>query len=338
MMSTIRGGDGARFFFRLLGVSSALAFMLLLRAAPVLGFSAERATFSIRVKGETIPYRVFALSVMPGQRLTIESAHASAGGLLVSSEQAAWRLRAGKWLWQAPEGPGLHVVEVREATSGDAIVLNVFVVVPATAVRNESLNGQRIGTYPATPFRNLAVYRQPTGFVEVTEANLGTRLSPHFTLDQFLCKQAGGFPKYLVLRERLLLKLEVLLELVNSKGYAAESFSVLSGFRTPFYNKAIGNVANSRHQWGGAADVFIDESPRDGMMDDLDKNGRVDVNDARLLYRLFEGVSGRPEHREFTGGLGVYGKTSNHGPFVHVDARGYRARWGELAPVAAVTE
>ena len=57
------------------------------------------------------------------------------------------------------------------------------------------------------------------------------RLSPHFTLGQFVCKQAGGYPKYVVLRERLLLKLERLLEAVNAKGHAAETFHVMSGYR-----------------------------------------------------------------------------------------------------------
>ena len=27
------------------------------------------------------------------------------------------------------------------------------------------------------------------------------------------------------------------------------------------------------------------------------------------------------------GGLGAYGSTAAHGPFVHVDTRGHRARW-----------
>jgi hypothetical protein len=29
----------------------------------------------------------------------------------------------------------------------------------------------------------------------------------------------------------------------------------------------------------------------------------------------------------YVGGLGIYGTTSTHGPFIHVDTRGFRARW-----------
>lgn len=150
-------------------------------------------------------------------------------------------------------------------------------------------------------------------------------------LGQFLCKQDGGYPKYLVLRERLLLKLEYLLEMVHRKGYAAETFAVLSGFRTPFYNHAIRNVKYSRHQWGGAADIFIDVDPQDGVMDDLDGNGKVDVDDALLFYKLIDAEPGKREYEPFIGGLGLYGTTTAHGPFVHVDARGFRARWGAEA-------
>jgi hypothetical protein len=33
------------------------------------------------------------------------------------------------------------------------------------------------------------------------------------------------------------------------------------------------------------------------------------------------------KYPELVGGCGVYIATSAHGPFVHIDARGYRARW-----------
>lgn len=55
--------------------------------------------------------------------------------------------------------------------------------------------------------------------------------------------------------------LEFILEKVNAQGYRWETFCVMSGYRTPYYNKAIGNVRYSRHLWGDAADIFIDENP-----------------------------------------------------------------------------
>ena len=123
-------------------------------------------------------------------------------------------------------------------------------MVPANAVRNGYLNDYRIGHYPP-PLRNLSAYKAPIGFIEVTPANISTLISPHFTLGQFLCKQAGGYPKYLVLQPALLSKLEGLLLEVNDRGIKTDSFVVMSGYRTPYYNAAIANVPSSYHVYGG---------------------------------------------------------------------------------------
>ena len=186
----------------------------------------------------------------------------------------------------------------------------------------------RVGAYPDRPYRDLEAYHPPRGFVEVRPANESMLLSPHFRLGQFVCKQPGGYPRYVVLRERLLLKLEHLLKAVNDQMMPCEGFCVMSGYRTPHYNAGIGNVKYSRHQWGDGADIFIDESPRDGVMDDLNGDGRIDTRDSAFLYDLIESLSAGEGHEPFTGGLGRYGNAPNHGPFVHIDVRGYRARWG----------
>ncbi len=41
-------------------------------------------------------------------------------------------------------------------------------------------------------------------------------------------------------------------------GFAVDTLHVMSAFRTPFYNRAIGDVEYSAHQWGSAADVYVD--------------------------------------------------------------------------------
>ena len=63
-------------------------------------------------------------------------------------------------------------------------------------------------------------------------------------------------------------------------------------------------------------------------MDDLNGDGTLDYRDAQWLYRIANELFGRSEHAQFRGGLGVYRSTAAHGPFLHVDARGQRARWG----------
>ena len=138
--------------------------------------------------------------------------------------------------------------------------------------------------------------------------------------------QMNGARKYVVLNERLLLALEHVLAEVRAAGYRATTFTVMSGYRTPAYNRSLGNSRFSMHQWGAAADIFIDEDGN-GVMDDLTGDGRSDSRDSELLYRLIDGAAARPETQLRIGGLGKYAPTSNHGPFVHVDVRDRTVRW-----------
>jgi hypothetical protein len=204
------------------------------------------------------------------------------------------------------------------------MVLHAITMVPLSQKTGDKLNGYRIGNYPQS---NNARYVVPKGLIEITEENADTPLSPHFQLNDFKCKQSGGYPKYIALRERLLLKLEMVIEQVNDQGYTCTGLAVMSGYRTPFYNKAIGNVANSRHVFGDASDVYIDEN-NDGQMDDLNKDGVSDKKDARVLYNIIDKLRNNAWYEPYIGGLGLYGRTSSHPAFVHVDVRGFVARWG----------
>jgi hypothetical protein len=205
--------------------------------------------------------------------------------------------------------------------------MNVFVMVPYERLEGEELHGYQIGCYPDPPRGGRPPSPRPRGFVQVTPDNEDVRVSPHFRLKQFLCKQAGEYPKYVILRERLLIKLERILRRVNEEGFDCGTFHIMSGYRTPHYNESIGNVKYSRHLWGEAADFFIDENPKDGVMDDLNRDGRVDIRDAGVLYEVIDDMSRGSSDGRFLGGLGKYGATAAHGPFVHTDVRGAKARW-----------
>ncbi|MGH7495819.1 MAG: hypothetical protein ACREOO_25965, partial [bacterium] len=74
------------------------------------------------------------------------------------------------------------------------------------------------------------------------------------------------------------------------------------------------------------ADIFIDAN-HDDKMDDLDRDGDVDLDDVKVLYDLIDRLSEREEFQPFTGGLGLYKKTTAHNGFVHIDTRGAKARW-----------
>jgi len=316
------------------GMRVAVAVILLMQsgaARSAAGFSSDTVGFTVRFKDETSSYRVMGVFVLAREVLTLEIPDARAGTryLLDAPTGIMKEIAANRWEWQSPQEAGLYPLAITHPESGDSMMLNVFVMVPYEKLQGEYLGGYRISAYPSIPWKGLSIYKPPRGFIEVTKENEEALVSPHFKLGQFLCKQESGYPKYLVLKEKLLLKLELILGKVNERGCRCETFHVMSGYRTPYYNRAIGNVKYSRHIYGDAADIFIDENPEDGMMDDLNKDGRIDYRDAAILYDIIDEMYGKPWYRAFVGGLSWYKKSQSHGPFVHVDVRGLWTRWGD---------
>jgi hypothetical protein len=303
----------------------------LLAAVPVATAEPQdtgRASFAVKFKEEVSPFPVLGLFVMPGEDVPLEAVltDSTVGYTAEAAAGRLARLGASRWRWTAPETKGLYPIRVRDSVSGETVTLNAFVLVPMPTAA--TIAGFMVGQYQDQPLRGDPAYARPVGFVEVTEENRETLVAPHFTLGQFVSKQAGGFPTYLVLRERLLLKLEMLLEEVRSARIPATTFRILSGYRTPFYNRSIGNETRySRHVYGDAADIYVDED-EDGMMDDLNGDGKSTLDDARVLGEVIEALSEKSWFQPFEGGLGLYGANRLHGPFVHVDVRGYPARWG----------
>jgi uncharacterized protein YcbK (DUF882 family) len=203
--------------------------------------------------------------------------------------------------------------------------------VPFSTKVHGNIGSYHLGDWPSEKkaISNPA-YSNPKGFLEVTHENFSTRLSEHFTLGQFITKdQLSVWPKYVVLQPRLVDKLELTIEELAREGHPVKGLFVMSGFRTPEYNEqgvgAGGRSAISRHQFGDAADVYPDDQGK-GRMDDLNGDGRVDLKDARILALAADAVEW--QHPELAGGIGIYPATNAHGPFVHIDARGTRARWG----------
>ncbi len=300
--------------------------LYILSVNSAIAFSPEKCTFEISVNDEIIPYRVMSAFVLPREIVTIEISPQNRNDVFICEVPHVNLMHSSSFQWklQMPQERGNYLLRIIRTARPDTLRLNLVVLIPFSELKKEYLNGYRIGHYPQVAFESSRHYTSPKGFIEVTASNQDMFLSPHFTLRRFLCKQPGDFPGFIILQERLLLKLERILEEVNAQGYHCETFNILSGYRTPHYNLSIGNVKYSRHIWGDAADIFIDENPKDDMMDDVNGDGKIDMGDANWLYNLIENM--KFEGR-FIGGMGKYPSNDSHGPFVHIDVRGYRARW-----------
>ena len=218
----------------------------------------------------------------------------------------------------------------RVRAGGRELTLTLVSLVPYDALRNGRLDGYRVGEYSAQPLKGLPSYEHPKGFIRLTDAKGSVRVADHYRMSDFQCKLEGE-TKYLVLRTEALLKLEILQhELETEEGLRFDRFTVMSGYRTPFYNAKIGNeTGNSRHLYGDAMDIFVDTN-HDGAMDDVNRDGRVDTSDARFILRVASKIDESPEWGWLKGGAGVYHANGAHGPYIHVDARGYVARWGAI--------
>jgi uncharacterized protein YcbK (DUF882 family) len=232
----------------------------------------------------------------------------------------------------APEKSGIYkfAVELNKATKAIDDV-SIITLVPRSQKRGGRIGSYQLGSWPfetgGTPKSDR--YAPPRGFIEVTQQNQDFHVSEHFRLRDFLTKdQRNVWPKYLLLDPLLIDKLELTIQELERQGVKITGMHVMSGFRTPRYNHSGGNTAGranlSRHMYGDAADVYVDNN-RDGQPDDITGDGRVTVRDAERFAQAAESVERK--HRSLVGGIGVYTACCGHGPFTHVDVRGYRARW-----------
>jgi len=231
----------------------------------------------------------------------------------------------------APQRTGIWSVAVAIGNAIRPVTdFNVITLKPSSAKLGGKIGLYYIGNWPSARGKSTkARYDAPSGFIEVTREQQDTELSDHFVLRNFFPHdQANVWPKYIVIDMKLVDKLELVLAELEKSGIPSRGVRVMSGFRTPQYNRRGGDPRGratlSRHMYGDAADIFIDNNG-DGNMDDLNHDGRVNINDARVVLAACNRVEAA--HPSLIGGVGVYSGTSAHGPFTHIDTRGYPARW-----------
>lgn len=234
----------------------------------------------------------------------------------------------------AASQPGIYSIADSLLGGGS---FSFITLLPFSSKSRGRVGPYRVGWWPAER-RHLvrsAAYENPEGFIRVTADNEDTPVSDHFRLRDFLTHdQPDVWPKYIVLHESLVDKLELIIDDLAEHGHPNAHLVIMSGFRTPAYNALGvgprgGRARDSRHEFGDAADIYVDNDG-DGMMDDLNGDGRIDSRDARVLLASVDRVEAA--HPELVGGAGVYRGTKAHGPFLHIDVRGEAVRWAVVEP------
>lgn len=337
--------DFSKFFVLIVQV---LLFFLYLAVAPPETLIATpeepRSNFSIVIGKIVYNWSEFSRFVMPGESLLIRI-------FPQKTDQFNWVADAGEIvsvdslskIWVAPVPTpetsnqirgGLYHLTITDE-SLQTKVINLFVLVPFSVPNSQKqvpkqgkkgwINNYRLGLYPKkSPHPKL---QKPSGFIEVTEENFSTKLSPNYELKEFVTHDKQSFPKYISLKEELILKLELLTKKIRDKGYSCSKLKIHSGFRSPIYNAGGGGGRNSAHIYGGAADVFVDED-NDTRIDDLNSDGKYNSKDTKVLCDIVDEFD--KEFPGLVGGLGWYRrvrKTEPFGPFIHIDIRGKPSRW-----------
>jgi len=134
---------------------------------------------------------------------------------------------------------------------------------------------------------------------------MATPISYHFALDEFTCHDGTPYPDQWV-ADRLTPLCRDVLEVIRA-GCDGRPISVVSGYRSPEHNAAVGGAAHSQHMEGRAADIRVE-----GM-------APSDVHKI-VLFLLGAGKL------TALGGLGVYPN------WIHVDVRprpadGHLSQW-----------
>jgi len=125
---------------------------------------------------------------------------------------------------------------------------------------------------------------------------MSEQLSKNFRKSEFKCKDGTEVPDELM---------DNLTELVENlqviRDHVGKPIRVISGYRSPTYNKRISGARRSQHLQAKAADIII--------------SGMSPADVRIMIIKLIR------EQKIKKGGIGLYTN------FVHYDTRGWNARW-----------
>ncbi|MFW6230328.1 MAG: peptidase M15A [Halanaerobium sp.] len=307
-----------------------LGLLILSGSVNSLAFSEEHADFSVEYEDLKIPLKTFSVFVLPGEEIKFKIAE--------EDRDQKYQIELGEktfesdssFTWNAHPESGHYEAAIKEKNSSDSdskIKINVFVLHPREEKEGQYLEDFKIGNYPEIPEDKKDHYSKPKGFLKIDESVLDLNLTPHFKMEQFLTNQTEKLPQFIAIQESLLLKLELFLAEVNKAGYQADTFGIVSIYRTPDFNKELGNDTDfSRHIFGDAADIYIDNTG-DDWMDDLNGDGESNKADADLLADLAIEFDQKEKFSDLQGGVCSYKGNGVRGSFIHIDARGFHTTW-----------
>ncbi|PLW94343.1 MAG: hypothetical protein C0592_03030 [Marinilabiliales bacterium] len=212
---------------------------------------------------------------------------------------------------QVVENPGVNYPEISSYEAIDSMYNSfeklTYSELPKNYIKYVGLDGKYVATHS---------HRE---FIIVKPQDLFKNLVGHFPVWRFLARddyffarrKLEGNTQILLLDKTLLYRiLDFILEL-EERGLNSKGFYVRESFRHPTWNDERGGAYQSQHIFGRAADLIIL---------DINDDGIVNADDKDIALEIFEKIIGS------TGGIGKYPGTKT----IHIDVRGYRARWDHM--------
>lgn len=283
-----------------------------------ISFSFAQTTY---INDIPLDFKIQSFSLMPGDTAFIISKSDNELSLINQDNETSYFVHSYQLI--APKKTGIYSYDLKLVDNNYQIKL--LVMKSMERIENTASHF-KVGYYPTKPYKNLPQYLAPKGMIEVTKENKDIYVSEHFQLKDFLVKQKSDYPKYVLINDKLIYKLELIQQELEKAGYTNLHIHVMSAYRTPHYNTKIGNGKYSRHIYGDAVDIFIDRD-HSGAMDDINNDGIINKSDAIELATIIKQIDETPSYKWLIGGIGIYGPNSVHKGFVHIDTRGYKARW-----------
>lgn len=206
-----------------------------------------------------------------------------------------------------------------------------------------SLSGTMIGIYPvpnqkapAPVARNPQAYAAPTSFYPVNAETGRVPLQGGFTLETLspapLPDQQGT--RYVALHPEAIGFLNALEAALDSDRGTTEGLRILRGYISPHERLRMETLGIklaefTRFQYGDAFALIWDTNA-DFRMDDLNKDGKVDVEDSAVLAETVKRVF---REQSLQGGIGLCARFEGPDhlgtPYLHVDLRGWMVEWRE---------
>ncbi len=244
----------------------------------------------------------------------------------------------------APEKPGAFYISVAAVAGEQNRRGEICVLVPHKATARRSNQGWlvRVDETPIGEYRQASAsgnakvkdnpdsYQPPVWWMRITDMNASFEVSPGVKADDLVAPSEDTGTKHtdiVPVCYSMWTAITTLRNGLSARGIPGSALRVISGFRTPPYNRSIGSNAFGRHVYGDAFDFYINLAGGENIKAaDLNRDGKLDRRDAYPIVAVIEDL--QAEGKLPMGGIGVYNTIGgDHEVSLHLDVRGHRATW-----------